>query len=211
VADGFPLVGRRDMGLMIFIAAGTAHIQKELCQPQIPLLAGDPIQLHQTHLDDFVSRPNVELFGTESITEQVGFLEGDVEHVGLAGGLVMRGGRLELVSCIIKFMALIRILQPPPGPRPIMGMFRVDGWRRVKVAVGFLRQRDRDQPVGFNAGRPEDIVAVNRRKWNRLDRIVARELTRVKGGSRGDQAGQAARDDQSLETPSSLQQPKSCA
>ena len=77
--------------------------------------------------------------GAENLAEQVGFPGRNVEQIGFAGGLVMRGGGFEEMAGVIKFMALLRVIQPAFRAVPPVGMLGVNRADGVEVAVRFLR------------------------------------------------------------------------
>ncbi len=88
------------------------------------------------------------LAGTEGPHEQIGRLDRDIEQRPLAGGQVMRDGRFEQVSEIVELVAVVALEHPPLGAGPAMRILRIDGPRRIEVAVGLLRRGDlRDQAV----------------------------------------------------------------
>ncbi len=160
----FRLVHRRNARLVIIVAARitAAHVQKIFCQGQVLFVAGHPVEFAKAHLDDFVAGPDVKLVGSRAKrnAQQVRFLEGHVEQVGFARGLVMRRSRLEQMARVIKLMAELLLVHPAIGAGPFMRVLGINRARRVKITVGLLcRRNQRDK-----------LVEVRRHFWIRLDR-----------------------------------------
>src|SRR5438045_411547 len=136
---------------MILVPARAADIEKKFSQVEVFLLPGNPVKFYQSHFHNLMSGPDViELvgFGTESVAEEIGFLEGNVKKVGFASGLIMGGGGFEEMTGVIEFVAINRIHLPTLVPGPAMGIFGIDRAGRVQVAVRFLRFADfRDEIV----------------------------------------------------------------
>ena len=94
---------RFDVGVAgaLFLALRAARIEHELGQVQIFLLAGDAIELRETHLDDLMTRPDFALARPERLVEQIGGAQGDIEQGALAGGLIVRdGGFVEMAEIV---------------------------------------------------------------------------------------------------------------
>src|SRR5207249_4212118 len=123
-------------------AAFSPHLEKEFRQVQVTLVTGHPIKLGQPHLNDFMSRPDVKFVGTESIIEQIGFFDGDVQKIRFTSGLIMGGGRFEEVAGVVKFVAVNRIHFPTLGASPAMRVFGINRASRIKIAIPFLRAAD---------------------------------------------------------------------
>ncbi len=142
VADGLGLLHGRDARLMIVVTTRmtAAHVDEIFGEFEVALVAGDAVKPDEAHLNDFVSGPEMQLVGSgaEGLAEEVGFLDGDIEEVGLAGGLVVGGGGFEEMARIVKFVAEFGVVHPPVGAGPFVRMCRVDGAGGVKITVGFL-------------------------------------------------------------------------
>ena len=78
----------------------------------------------------------------ERIAQEVGFLDGDVQEVGLAGGLVMGDGRLEQMAGVVKLVAVNRVHLPALVAGPWVRMLGIDRASGVEVAVRFLGGAD---------------------------------------------------------------------
>jgi hypothetical protein len=60
---------------------------------------------------------------------------------------MVRDCRFEKMTEVVQLVAVVTFEYPAFGPCPAMRILRINGARRVDVAVGFLRRRDlRDQP-----------------------------------------------------------------
>src|SRR5690349_4403495 len=126
---------------MVLVATGSTHVEKEFGEVEILLFSGDAIQFHETHLDDLVAWPDViELvgLGPERVAKQIGFFQGNMEKVRLAGRLVMSSRGFEKMARVVKFMAVDWIHLPAFVTGPAMRIFGIDRPRGVKVTIRFL-------------------------------------------------------------------------
>src|SRR5438876_2914525 len=73
-------------------------VQVKLCQPEIALLPGRPVESHPPELDALVTRKASALSRSKSRVKTVGQPRGHVEESFLAGRLVVRHRRLEQVT-----------------------------------------------------------------------------------------------------------------
>ena len=111
-----------------------AVLDEEAGEIEVALIAGSAPELDQGQLDLRV--PGIaQAFGrrAKDRINVVGVASGDVEEVGLAGGLVMRDGGLEHVPGAIEFVAVAEV-------GPALARF-LDGVVAVEVAVRLLRRR----------------------------------------------------------------------
>ena len=132
------------------------------------------------------------LAGAEGLVEQVGGLERDVEQRPLAGGLVVRDGRLVEMAEVVELVAVHLLQFPALRAGPGVRVGGIDGAGGVEVAVRLLRRGDlRDQAVdvGFElgiglhaervGGALDDLVEVGV-----VERIARRRLVRRRSSPR---------------------------
>ena len=126
-----------------FLAAvRTARVEHELGQIEIALIAGLPIKLGEPHLDDLVTGPDGLLSGAESLVEQIGGAQCDIQQRALTRGLVMRDGRFIEMPEIVQFVAVDSLQNPALRAGPRVRMRGIDGAGGVEISVLLLRRAD---------------------------------------------------------------------
>ena len=119
-----------------------SHVEEELCQFEIPLLAGCIIEFYQAHLYYLVAGiVNVEIgfVPSEIAIDKVCRLDCYIEELSLAGCLVVCYSCFVEVSHIVELMAEIVCADPSsplaPGVNILFTVYRTVG---VEVAVVLL-------------------------------------------------------------------------
>ena len=131
-----------------FATLGTTRIQHKLGEVEITRIAGNAVQLGESHFNDLVAGPDFLLARTKGAVEQIRSAEGDVQKCSLAGGLIVRHGRFIEMAQVVQLVAVHSFKNPALIAGPRMWMRRIDGACSIEIAVLFLRRADlRDQVV----------------------------------------------------------------
>ena len=116
VAHGLILLSYRQMGLVVRIPVGGAAspVEEIFGLVEILLLAGHEVKAAKGHLGDLMAGNPVHLAGTKAdlADHAVGVLDGDVQEITLARGLIMRHGSLDHVTEIVELVAEFLDLLP---------------------------------------------------------------------------------------------------
>ena len=114
-----------------------AHVDEELGEVEVFLVAGGTVESDEADLDFFVAGHVGELsgVGAEYLGDEVGVLDSDVEEVSFAGGLVVGDGCFVHMAHVVEFMAVI---QAGPAGIATVAAFGAGGLGGVEIAVFFL-------------------------------------------------------------------------
>ena len=143
------------MRLVVGISVGgtASPVEEILGLVEIFLLAGHKVEAAEGHLGDLVAWDPVHLARTKAdLTDHaVGVLDGDVQEVPFACGLIMSHSSFDHVTEIVELVAEFLDFLPSFCPRPSVGVLWIHSAGGVKIAIGLLASFD-DQQDAVDVG-----------------------------------------------------------